>query len=265
MAILDDTMTNPRMPFFSGHGFASSILLSLVFVSSMMAVHSWTTPTRESSLQGLVIHETTKSTFDCSKAVTSRRTWMKTNLAQKPAAALLGVIVGGGGSFLAADTAQAAPPISVIAEELGYFPVYNKAGDVVYIPKRIKRSSTEQAIELAKQLQSKNIVMFGTYWCPHCARQKEVFGKEAFQYLTYVECSPKGYGYKAGLCPSDVEGYPTFRDVSRGGRKSKGLLDHSGEWSLEALASQAGFTSFDPSLEDGVPLLGTACKLPARQ
>jgi hypothetical protein len=261
-------MTSPRMLYFRGHGFGSLILLSLVLVSSMMAVKAWTTPTRESSLQGAIIQKITESTFDCSRTVTSRRTWMKKNLAQKPAAALLGAIVGGGGGggvLLAADTANAAPPISVIAEELGYFPVYNKAGDVVYIPKRIKRSSTEQAIELAKQLQSKNIVMFGTYWCPHCARQKEVFGKEAWQYLTYVECSPKGYGYKAGLCPSDVEGYPTFRDVSRGGRKSKGLLDHSGEWSLEALAAQVGFASFDPLLEDGVPLLGTACKLPARQ
>ena len=39
-------------------------------------------------------------------------------------------------------TAVAAPPIAIIAEELGYFPVTNADGETVYVPKRIQRPST---------------------------------------------------------------------------------------------------------------------------
>ena len=43
----------------------------------------------------------------------------------------------------------------------------------------------------AKCLASKQAKMYGLYWCPHCAEQKEMFGK-AFQYVPYVECAIKG-------------------------------------------------------------------------
>ena len=89
----------------------------------------------------------------------------------------------------------AAPPIAIIAEEMGYFPVTNKGGDTVYIPAKIKRSSTDQAIALANHLKSRGSVMYGAYWCPHCQHQKELFGKEAWALIDYVECSPKGYYY----------------------------------------------------------------------
>jgi hypothetical protein len=40
-------------------------------------------------------------------------------------------------------------------------------------------------------LAAKQTKMYGLYWCPHCAEQKEMFGK-AFQYVPYVECAIKG-------------------------------------------------------------------------
>lgn len=43
----------------------------------------------------------------------------------------------------------------------------------------------------AKCLASKQAKMYGLYWCPHCAEQKEMFGK-SFQYVPYVECAIKG-------------------------------------------------------------------------
>ncbi|MGA7514953.1 MAG: hypothetical protein WBW46_18805 [Candidatus Sulfotelmatobacter sp.] len=43
----------------------------------------------------------------------------------------------------------------------------------------------------AKCLASKQVKMYGLYWCPHCIEQKEMFGK-AFQYVPYVECAVKG-------------------------------------------------------------------------
>jgi hypothetical protein len=48
----------------------------------------------------------------------------------------------------------AAPPIAIIAEELGYFPVTNRNGDTVNVPKRVSRTSSSQAIDLAKHLQT---------------------------------------------------------------------------------------------------------------
>ena len=67
----------------------------------------------------------------------------------------------GSGTATNQQVAQAAPPIAVIAEELGYFPVQNRAGDLVYVPKRVQRESSDQAIELAKKMSEKGAVMYG--------------------------------------------------------------------------------------------------------
>eukprot|EP00529_Nitzschia_sp_RCC80_P027680 CAMPEP_0113483608 /NCGR_PEP_ID=MMETSP0014_2-20120614/23521_1 /TAXON_ID=2857 /ORGANISM="Nitzschia sp." /LENGTH=246 /DNA_ID=CAMNT_0000377159 /DNA_START=13 /DNA_END=753 /DNA_ORIENTATION=- /assembly_acc=CAM_ASM_000159 len=160
---------------------------------------------------------------------------------------------------------HAAPPIAIIAEELGYFPVRSpKTGDIMYVPKRVTRQSSSQAIELAKYMKEKDIKFYGTYWCPHCARQKELFGSEAMSIVPYVECSPKGFGYGAlgngetKICTTKIDGYPTFRDP-----KGK-LKDVSGEMPLEILAKQVGYNgSFDPSLETDIPPLvgASSCKI----
>jgi hypothetical protein len=160
------------------------------------------------------------------------------------------------------DVVHAAPPIAIIAEELGYFPVRSpKTGDVMYVPKRVTRPSSPQAIELAQRMKSQGITMYGTYWCPHCARQKELFGSEAWSIMSYVECSPKGYGYGVDkrttkICTTKIDGYPTFRD-------DKGKVNISGERPLEVLAQAIGYVDFDPTLEkDDVPMLGSSnCKI----
>jgi len=40
----------------------------------------------------------------------------------------------------------------------------------------------------AKCLATKNAIMYGLYWCPHCADQKREFGS-SFRYVRYVECA----------------------------------------------------------------------------
>lgn len=86
--------------------------------------------------------------------------------------------------------------------------------------------------------------------------------------MNYVECSPKGYGFAGGMC-KDVDGYPTFRSdnytTGKSRQKNGAIVNVSGERSLEYLAQQVGFTNFDPSLEDEVPMVGTTCKLPKPQ
>lgn len=64
------------------------------------------------------------------------------------------------------EAAQAAPPIAVIAEELGYFPVTNAEKETVYVPRRIKRESSEQAVKLARKLRESGAVIYTAYWCP---------------------------------------------------------------------------------------------------
>lgn len=43
----------------------------------------------------------------------------------------------------------------------------------------------------AKCLATRQVKMYGLYWCPHCADQKAMFGG-AFRYVPYVECAIKG-------------------------------------------------------------------------
>jgi hypothetical protein len=89
--------------------------------------------------------------------------------------------------------------------------------------------------------------MYGAYWCPHCARQKELFGREAWQLIHYVECDGRGYNGDAKLCSSnDIDGFPTW--------KSKGEMLLSGEVPLSALARASNYPkAFREDLEANVP------------
>eukprot|EP00586_Coscinodiscus_wailesii_P017601 CAMPEP_0172502044 /NCGR_PEP_ID=MMETSP1066-20121228/155904_1 /TAXON_ID=671091 /ORGANISM="Coscinodiscus wailesii, Strain CCMP2513" /LENGTH=242 /DNA_ID=CAMNT_0013277147 /DNA_START=142 /DNA_END=867 /DNA_ORIENTATION=+ len=144
-------------------------------------------------------------------------------------------------------TTLAAPPVAIIAEELGYFPVTNREGKTTYIPARIKRSSTDQAVSLAEYLRKSDATMYGAFWCPHCQRQREMFGREAWDRIPYVECDPRGVNADAPLCVSrGVDGFPTWRFGD--GRTV------SGEMSLERLARASGFRGrFDGGLEGELP------------
>ena len=163
------------------------------------------------------------------------------------------------GSLVAAipsSSATAAPPIAIIAEELGYFPVQNKQGEVVYVAQRVARQSSKQAIALATELTQQGVYMAGTYWCPHTSRQKELFGREAWALIKYTECSPKGYGAQPKLCiEQKVDGYPSW--IFADGRQL------AGERPLSELAKEIGFQGFRDSLEQNVPpMLGSqACQL----
>lgn len=62
----------------------------------------------------------------------------------------------------------------------------------------------------ASCLTESGVTMFGTFWCPHCKDQKELFGK-SFQYVNYVECSlPDGNSQTEFCKKKDIRGYPTW-------------------------------------------------------
>lgn len=62
----------------------------------------------------------------------------------------------------------------------------------------------------AKCLAANQAKMYGLYWCPHCAEQKEMFGK-AFQYVPYEECAIKGSRELAPACTAaGVKLFPSW-------------------------------------------------------
>ena len=70
----------------------------------------------------------------------------------------------------------------------------------------------------AKCLSSKGARMYGAWWCPHCADQKEEFGY-GFQYVNYVECGEEGKPHTENeRCKqAGIKNFPTwqFADGSR--------------------------------------------------
>lgn len=83
----------------------------------------------------------------------------------------------------------------------------------------------------AQCLTEKDVVMYGTYWCPHCANQKKMFGF-SFKYVTYVECDAGGKNPQPDLCVQrGVDGYPTW--------EINGEMQ-SGEIPLPVLAEKSG-------------------------
>ena len=85
--------------------------------------------------------------------------------------------------------------------------------------------------EFAKCLSDKDVTMYGAYWCPHCANQKQMFGP-SFKYVKYVECDPKGNDANPQLCTEKgIYGYPTW---------IHGDTRLSGEQTLRELSSISG-------------------------
>ena len=85
----------------------------------------------------------------------------------------------------------------------------------------------------AQCLADKGVMMYGAWWCPHCANQKKLFGA-SFKKIKYVECAAAGnaQGQTLECVNAKITGYPTwvFADASR----------TEGEMSLNALAQKTG-------------------------
>jgi hypothetical protein len=64
----------------------------------------------------------------------------------------------------------------------------------------------------AKCLTSKGTRMYGAWWCPHCAEQKEMFGY-AFHYVAYTECGIEGqrHGMNEQCTKAGIQHFPTWQ------------------------------------------------------
>ena len=92
--------------------------------------------------------------------------------------------------------------------------------------------SSSYEAQLANHLDEIGASMYGAYWCPHCADQKEMFGSAVDQ-VPYVECAADGENAQPQLCQEKgIQGYPTWE------------IDgefYPGAQSLDTLAELSGF------------------------
>jgi len=84
----------------------------------------------------------------------------------------------------------------------------------------------------AQCIEKSGAKFYGAFWCPHCQREKKMFGA-AVTLLPYVECSTPDASNQTQICKdNNITGYPTwiFADGSR----------LSGEISLKTLSEKTG-------------------------
>jgi hypothetical protein len=100
---------------------------------------------------------------------------------------------------------------------------------VIYLGLR-KRGNRLDAF--GKCLAAKQVKMYGAYWCPHCADQKEMF-ESSFQYVPYVECGVPGSRDEAPVCKdAGIKHFPTWQFAD--GERQEGTLV------LQALGAKSG-------------------------
>ncbi|MCH7568121.1 MAG: hypothetical protein IIA87_01750 [Nanoarchaeota archaeon] len=77
----------------------------------------------------------------------------------------------------------------------------------------------DEKIKLAQCLDGKNAVLYISSTCPDCDKQRELFGEEAFKFISYFECK------SIEECP-DLKGVPAWKINGEFyyGKKSLGSL-----------------------------------------
>jgi len=97
----------------------------------------------------------------------------------------------------------------------------------------VRSESNAGQIALAEHLTASGAKLYTAYWCPHCHDQKELFGRQATEKLTVIECAPDGRNSQRELCEAKkIEGYPSW--------EIQGQLD-SGVKPLAKLAEASGY------------------------
>ncbi len=88
---------------------------------------------------------------------------------------------------------------------------------LIFISNSGKKYSSKSLDDFAKCITENGAVMYGTFWCPHCAKTKKLFGS-SFNYVKYIECDPRGDNEQSILCISkNIDKYDTweFSDGTR--------------------------------------------------
>ena len=62
---------------------------------------------------------------------------------------------------------------------------------------------------LAKCLTDKGVKFYGSFECPHCTNQKNLFG-DSIKYVDYIECGPLGGPTNEECQKAGIQAYPTW-------------------------------------------------------
>jgi Vitamin K epoxide reductase family len=117
--------------------------------------------------------------------------------------ATLGIYSGINGDALANEIVDPADGKIAIVEPQGPY--------VAPYGWEITSISGDAEIALAKHLTDLGVKEYGAYWCPHCYEQKQLFGKEAFAELNYIECAPEGKNPQPDVCTAaKIQSFPTW-------------------------------------------------------
>lgn len=101
-------------------------------------------------------------------------------------------------------------------------------------PPAAETDSGASEIALAKHLTAIGAKKYGAWWCPHCHAQQTLFGKQAVEHLTYVECDEEGIEPQPNACQAaGVQSYPTWEINGQ---------TYAGVQSLQSLAAASGYT-----------------------
>ncbi|NET36312.1 MAG: vitamin K epoxide reductase family protein [Cyanothece sp. SIO1E1] len=125
----------------------------------------------------------------------------------------------------------------VLVGTLGLYASLNTAATATPPPGQISYPITTVSgpaeIALAEHLTKSGAKKYGAYWCSHCYEQKQLFGKQAFDEINYVECATGGPKAQPELCKAEkITGYPTW--------EINGEM-YPGVQSLETLANLSGY------------------------
>jgi hypothetical protein len=117
------------------------------------------------------------------------------------------------------------------SEESQNTPPTSKSQEVTSASTQTNSSAVAPEVALATHLKESGAKFYGTHWCPYCTKQKEVFGKEAFSQINYIECDPAGENAQPDLCrKANIQGYPTWEINGKlypGMQSLQGLADLS--------------------------------------
>jgi uncharacterized membrane protein len=99
----------------------------------------------------------------------------------------------------------------------------------------IKSTSGAAEVELATHLTQQGAKMYSAYWCPHCYEQKQLFGKQAWERVTNIECAADAKkNPQPELCAkAGIKGFPTW--------EINGKLLDGGVKKLAKLAELTGY------------------------